>query len=165
MVYQSKILLIFLFHFCKIQVVDSLNFKLYVRDQCTGRIEQSHLFYLKKGKKVFKINPKTGECHLPSNGIYKLCYLDSFPLTYSYHGQLADTLNISSLIFGFPTTPDSRQKPAYVLCNSKNADGKITDYYKKDIKRVNGKFKDGKLISNLIYYDLTGKIIKVEKPE
>ena len=106
-----------------------------------------------------KINP-TGLIRLPD---IVLCHLKD-PLTYEFSGQSSDTLNWPKLFLGITTATDLLTPPRYFVCNSKLANGKIVDCFKKNKKSIEGTFNNGVLISNLNYYDLNGKIIKTIYP-
>ncbi|HTD98923.1 MAG TPA: hypothetical protein VK668_06530 [Mucilaginibacter sp.] len=139
---------------------DSLKFTLYAHDKCTNKYIRSLLYYFKEegGDEKYKPKSETGECLLPHKGKYQLYFVDiPYPLTYEFKGQVADTLNFPALFFGFSLS----EPPKWVFCN-KIAHGKLIDYFKPGKKRLQGKFKNGKLIGKLFYYDLDSKLVKVE---
>jgi|GEM_PF-5794720 len=142
---------------------DSLKIKLYYRDQCTDSVYSTVFYELRQKNSNIVIRPdsKTEICILPSKGVYELRFLTiDYPLTYTYSGQTADTLNAPKLFFAFPGV-DSHKMPCYASCDKK-ADGNLIDYFKKGIKRAEGRFKHGKLVGKMTYYDLNGNVIKYE---
>ena len=97
---------------------------------------------------------------LPDTGTYMLYYLGiEYPLTYKFKGQLTDTLNVPALYFGYPGVDDPKPR-RWVFC-TQIANDRIIDYYKPGLKRIEGKFRGGKVVGKLIYYDLNGKVVKI----
>ncbi|MFI5138050.1 MAG: hypothetical protein ACHQIM_09495 [Sphingobacteriales bacterium] len=86
---------------------------------------------------------------------------NEYPLTYQFNGQARDTIDYPKLYYGISTTTDVNYSN-YINC-SHIANGFIIDWFKKNKKRCEGKFKKGKLIGKLIYYDLDGQIVKTEE--
>jgi hypothetical protein len=99
---------------------------------------------------------------VPDTGTYDLYYTNiSFPLTYKFKGQLTDTLNLPELDLRIRGVDYPNDWPKWTFCN-RVVNGKFIDYYKSNLKRVQGKFKNGKLIGKLIFYDLNGKVVNVK---
>ncbi len=167
MVIPNKLFFEFLLSFMHLNAsADSIKFRLYMRDQCDGSITLTSFYYFTKSgdSSVFKPESGTYVCKLPSLGIYKLHFLlNEYPLTYNFKGQQSDTLNGPKVIFGYPNVDNPEFSPGYVVCNSKNAEGRIVDYFKNKKKRLTGTFHNGKLSGKLIYYDLNGEIVKIQR--
>jgi hypothetical protein len=159
-----KLVVVFGVTLMQIGSADNSKFELYVRDQCTGAITCSRLYYFqeKVDKKIYRPESKTGVCILPHTGEFQLYLFGTpYPLTYKYGGQSADTLNIPALFYAFPGV-DVKKFPKWKFCNT-TANGKLVDYFKPNIKRLEGQFNKGKPVGKLVYYDLNGKIIKVKQ--
>jgi len=142
---------------------DSLKFTLFERDQCvdTCRISLLYHFTEKGSDKKYQADSKTGVCTLPHKGVYQLYFLDvDYPLNYIYKGQVSDTLNVPELFYGFPPM-HSPIPPHWIFCNV-TANGIMVDYFKSGKKRLKGKFRNGKLIGKLSYYDLEGRLVRIE---
>ena len=162
MVVQIKHSIIILYSAIQIAQKDSLKFTLYDKDECDGSCSYSLLYFFKDkiSGKVYRPKSKTGICLLPDTGTYKLYYLGiEYPLTYKFKGQQTDTLNVPALYYGYPGVDDP-QPGGWVFCKE-IANGKMVDYYKPGLKRLEGKFRNGKVVGKLRYYDLDGKVRNV----
>ena len=147
-----------------------IQFKCYLRSNCDGSFKELQNYQLqKKDFQYFSLNSGT-IASLPDTGIYILrsYYLavegDSM-LVYIGYGLNIDTIKqvdiYESIILH---NNESTKEKAWSgwLCCGKKCEGFNVDYYNNGNKRLEGKFKKGKPVSDLKAYNGNGKLRYIE---
>jgi len=136
-----------------------LKVELYYKFKCDGRIERIESFSLTKneGFLVSKGNSiyhsKDGVCQLPDSGIYYLkdIFLDNLEINriHVYSNSQIDTI----LVYQTYKKPANSIPPytVYTSCGEK-CDGAIREYWDDGKLRIDGKFKDGRVLKMKQYF-------------
>jgi len=141
-------------------------------NSCDSTVDNELLVQLVKGDKTFFITDSLGTFILPETGVYWLKGFDNSFYTLSDSvkqitinaGQNYDTLTRSTIMKGVPvncTLPPKGPGWGYLCCDNL-CEGYNVDYFDNGKKRIEGTFKNGLPIGQLILYNSEGKKKEVQ---
>lgn len=159
---------------------NAVRFTCYEKSPCLSKPVLIKDYSLSNSDTLIHSND-SGVCYIPKLGTYHwhsfVIQPDiKFPdITFTFFGNVVDTiedytLGYIAVVCHYNSTKKSIRKSKragalqvgdWVYCGRK-ADGLKTDYYVNGNKRVEGKFKNGKPIGEVKYYDTTGKLNYIE---
>lgn len=143
-----------------VQGQDGYQIRLFLKSQCSGEVRNIKFYRFEAKGKRYE-SDTIGTCILPEKSIYKLSVLFEFgyeyPLTYLFDGQKADTLFTPRVQLLYD--PTTRMKSAGYFDCSKTANGWEKDYFKKGLLRMEGCFRNGRLIGRIKKYDFDGNLV------
>lgn len=130
---------------------------------CNSTYENELLVDLVKGNKVFQISDTLGTFHLPESGIYKLRFscdffrlVDSVKMITISSGQNYDTLTRTTILKCVIVIADAGGDCGYFCCD-KACEGYNVDYFDNGNKKLEGHFKKGNPVGQLIFYYPDGR--------
>jgi hypothetical protein len=161
--------LLLLFFFIQAHVkAQSLHYTCYKKSVCSNRPSQVKRFSLSNSDTTFRSN-ESGICYVTKLGSYFLLSseidtgVEPPKVEFTTFTNVQDTVQTWAmypiLIQGYG---DDLAPGDWVYCDNR-CDGIKIDYYKNGQKRVEGKFKKGKPVSYVRFYDPAGKVVNVEQ--
>lgn len=138
-----------------------VKYKLYLKDNCKSTIEQVMYYVLKIGDEVYYPNEASGILELPDTGRYELYIverLEPIEIIIDDYKLKIDTISTPTINFKIETTSQPKLSGFYccdTLCN-----GDYIDYYLNGNIRIEGKFKQGRAIGVVKYYNRKGGLIE-----
>jgi hypothetical protein len=161
--------LFLLFFFLQAQVkAQSVHYTVYKKSVCSNHPSQVKRFSLSNSDTTFR-SDESGVCYVTRLGSYFLLSseidtgVEPPKVELTAFGNMQDTVQnwamYPILIQGYG---DDLEPGDWVYCDNR-CDGVKIDYYKNGQKRVEGKFKKGKPVSYVRFYDTTGKVVNVEQ--
>jgi len=147
-----------------------IHFKCYLKSNCDGSFKELQEYQLQK--KMFQYFSVTSGAvaTLPDTGIYilrshQLAIEGDSILVHIGYGLNVDTVkqvDISESI-NLDYNESAKEKSwSGWLCCGKKCEGYKVDYYNNGNKRMVGKFKKGKPVDNLKFYNASGKLKYIE---
>lgn len=161
--------LLLLFFFIQAQVTaQSVHYTCYKKSVCSNRSSQVKRFSLSNSDTTYR-SDESGVCYVTKLGSYFLLSseidtgVEPPKVEFTTFNNVQDTVQSWAmypiLIQGYG---DDLEPGDWVYCDNR-CDGVKIDYYKNGQKRVEGKFKKGKPVSYVRFYDTTGKVVNVEQ--
>lgn len=156
----------------------SIEFHLYIDDPCTGKIESAVLYYLKRGDSLFFSDDKGIHINVSKKGRYLLVSdeTDEQCEIELKHSQNKDTLRAPSILEFLPpiksyTLQSMKANSLKRILESRSTwrrcdqpiNGKAKDFFSNGALRVEGTFKNGYAIGEVIRYYRNGKIRSIGK--
>lgn len=146
----------------------SVRYTCYKKSVCSNHASQVKRFSLSNSDTTFRSNEQ-GICFVTKLGSYFLLTseidtgVEPPKVEFKGFGIMQDTVQ-SWAMYPILTQSygDDFEPGDWVYCDNR-CEGTKTDYYKNGQKRVEGKFKKGKPVSYVRYYDTTGKVVNVDQ--
>jgi hypothetical protein len=158
-------ILIITFFCCSTTVLFGQEIKLNITcfNPCSSTYEPELLVALVKDNKTFQIADTRGTFHLPEPGTYELKFFDqsfyrlrdSVQFIQINYGQNYDTLTYTTITKCFFVGGHKGGECGYSCCNNL-CEGYYVDYYDNGKKKIEGNFKNGLPIGELIFYKYNG---------
>jgi hypothetical protein len=151
-----------------------ISVQLFVNDNYPQRDTITRLLYYNLSKNGIAYRSKPvwdgNEVMVPDTGTYILNSSFLFLLPREYHvvggkNPIVDTLTYPDIIV--PCILYGEEKYLQFCCSNKKCEGYQVEYYPNGAKRIDGVFKNGLALGDVIVYRLNGKpltIIKFKKP-
>jgi hypothetical protein len=161
--------LLLLFFFLQGQAnAQGIRYSCFKKSVCANRTVQLKRFSLSNSDTTYRSN-ESGICNVNRLGTYFLLTseidtgVEPPKVEFKSFGDVQDTVQSWAMYpILIQSYGDDLEPGDWVYCDSR-ADGVKIDYYKNGQKRVEGKFKKGKPVSYIRYYDITGKVVNVEQ--
>jgi hypothetical protein len=146
----------------------SLRYTCYKKSVCSNHPSQVKRFSLSNSDTTFRSN-ESGVCYVNKLGSYFLLSSEIDTGVEPPKVEIKAFDNIQDTVQTWAMYPiliqsyaDDIEPGDWLYCDNK-CDGVKIDYYKNGQKRVEGKFKKGKPVSYVRFYDSTGKVVNVEQ--
>ncbi|HEU5292148.1 MAG TPA: hypothetical protein VFU05_15970 [Cyclobacteriaceae bacterium] len=145
------------------------RFELYSYDPCSKEVKAIKFFGLKKEGIALSRQDTSGILLLRDTGVYVLSYviddIDSTQLGKKYHIKSVKNFSDTLRLLSIKQCLEPISHPNFVgyCCCDEKCEGKQVDYYQNGFKRIEGNFKKGKPVGELIFYHPNGEISEVHK--
>lgn len=160
--YFMKIISIFLLLVSTSVFGQKTQYKLILKNPCNDKINNGVFYQLEKSGKVFYVNDSTGTIYLDEPGKYQL---SAIGYGISQTVKIKEGFNIDTLvtekIFKCYEPVSHPNFYGYCCCDEK-CNGIQKDYYTDGTLRIEGEFKNGKAVGNIIQYHPNGNIKQID---